>query len=109
MNKTMRGLDAWLAENVMGWKGDGYCWRDPKLIQPYYRMQASVEDWHPTTNIAQAFELLNKFDYWELYGNEGEGHAAAIWDNKDRRRAVCEQPTATLAICLAAQKAWEAE
>lgn len=66
---TNEELDRWLAENVMGLKicddpdcegcdnptvdEDGSIWLDR---EDYYR----PEEWHPTTNIAQAIEAAEK-------------------------------------------------
>ena len=59
-------LDKWLAEKVMGWTvntmDSGFTvWRDDK-INTY-----SLLGWHPTENIKQAFECVDKMmqdGYW---------------------------------------------
>ena len=99
-NKEMQELDDWLAENVMG-KPTGY-----------YSLQMSNvdsdrwKDWHPTTNIAQAFEVVEKMnDCLHLKEHGEEGKWCAMFCASMMEYEHGEIPA--LAICLAAKKAKE--
>jgi len=57
-------LDRWIAENVMGWYFRGTYYKtspESKFIEQW------TDHWHPTTDIAQAFEVVEKMrenDFW---------------------------------------------
>lgn len=122
MDYTNKQLDELMATRVMGWKetdansitssrvwrvnGDG--WKNsPERI--------SVNSWHPSTNISQAFEVVDQMiaDYYiEIYHNKGE-----MDDYLDWFVNFYKSPTVSMnmgcdtnkslprAICLAAFKA----
>lgn len=103
-------LDRWIAENVMGWVPHGdWCYEnhpDNVLILS--------SDWHPTRNIQQAFEVVEKMRE-DGYGFALElpmsgGCYAEFWkeSNYDTVTFKAEHnDTPTLAICEAAKKAME--
>lgn len=130
-------LDRLIAEKVMGWKftlhKDGFEWSYPGTRETYFgngipNLQTphvirspvrlcgsdSSEDWTPSTNIAHAWEVVEKMartddvhvgkavqsaglndPYYECDVTDGEG--------KNRARGIAA--TAPLAICRAALKA----
>jgi hypothetical protein len=109
-NEEMRELDAWIAENVMGWAA--HC-RNTAFYVP--KEQANklmdcrpvcIEDWRPTTNPAAAMEVLRKcvdtravsVDRWRMTG------IYIISTILDRKHTIEEAPTLELAICLFAKQ-----
>ena len=55
----LRSIDAALAEKVMGWHIDSIVAEVDDAIF-YSEPQLWAVDWHPTTDIAQAFQVLEK-------------------------------------------------
>ena len=112
--KAGRELDALIAEKVMGltrhdesyvaegvgkvlrfvWRdGCGGCVYSGDMFLPHY-----------STNIADAWEVVEKADLWSLYGSIGDGPYRACIQFEDRE-GLMTADTAPLAICLAALKA----
>ena len=106
-----QALDRYLAEHVMGWK------YEPEPHRPYYRHSGnrSIFDWNPSTDIANAMEVVTLFQsrgwgfglvgYAMGAGAEtGEPYKAAFFaQGQPERTAFAETPQ--LAICLAAAQA----
>lgn len=59
---------------------------------------------HYSTDIADAWEVVEKADLWSLYGSIGDGPYRACIQFGDRE-GLMTADTAPLAICLAALKA----
>lgn len=99
-------LNEWLAENIMGWKMEndsiGWCWCEAKDTVVY-----KYADWHPTHNIAQMLEVLEKFDFWELKKTDENEYSATVCDSNGFPHDSNNEQLITLAGCLAAKKAWE--
>ena len=112
--KAGRELDALIAEKVMGltrhdesyvaegvgkvlrfvWRdGCGTCVYSGDMFLPHY-----------STDIAAAWEVVEKADLWSLYGSIGDGPYRACIQFGDRE-GLMTADTAPLAICLAALKA----
>jgi hypothetical protein len=106
-------LDRWLAENVMGFSSCGIAGEYLEIVwkvNKKYSREGFIVCWHPTTNLLQAFELVEKmiadgfepqFVYWRSNGtwrisfsewlDEGRtlrGHKAI--SNKSLPLAICE-------------------
>jgi len=116
MDYTNKQLDELMATRVMGWKetdansitssrvwrvnGDG--WKNsPERI--------SVNSWHPSTNISQAFEVVDQMiaDYYiEIYHNKGE-RTWMVFILDEKNQWDVEADTLPLAICEASLKAVE--
>lgn len=114
-----RELDALVAEKVMGWssQADGLYWdagnHRTRLVLGSIiakkRDEMGLENAHgfvfaPSTNIADAWEVVEKADLWSLYGSIGDGPYRACIQFEDRE-GLMTADTAPLAICLAALKA----
>lgn len=71
MSDSLREIDALIAKNVMGWvlSGAGY-WLKPGVNG----VLCFEDDWSPTTDIAQAFEVLKASDWvcWEVFWTRSE-------------------------------------
>jgi len=121
-NEEMSELDQWLAENVMGWR---FRKRIPHVFgaPPAYVIDIGteeqdfvmyVEDWTPTRNIAQAFEVVEKMEKngfcFELSDSPFQTWDAIFEFQLNKKEfAIGAIETPALAICLAAKKAWEAK
>ena len=108
-----RELDKFLAEKVMGWLADHYDkegdWRTGHDEYTGYTINA----WHPTTSISDAFQVVEKMESMTNYGgfylaHEGEKWVASIDCYDD---GVAEYDgialTKELAICTAVYKCME--
>ena len=104
-------LDREMAE-VMGWDtdGHGYFSDNPQAYQ------GPCGDWHPSTDIAQAMQVVEKMPNcrFALKKPRGQknyiaGFYGYIKENEYRgfRGFECESDTPAMAICLAAKKALE--
>lgn len=114
-------LDALVAEQVMGWTlGEpeyvmGYLshggsmmrlWKGPGIPTAKGILPGQL-DWHPSTDIAAAWAVVEKLRGGFLWLDSGnELFRAAFWKGPDNGGQVCEcsAETAPLAICLAALK-----
>lgn len=103
--KEMQELDVWLAENVMEWENRKiyWNWAERDFWFDGDERKISVAKWHPTTSIAQAFEVNQKLDQL-LYLMETSKNVWLAY-LLDASSEYAETPA--LAICLAAKKAWE--
>ena len=114
-----RELDALIAEKVMGWEAtaDGLYWdarqKRTRLVLgsaiAKKREEMGIENgpgfvFAPSTDIAAAWEVVEKADLWSLYGSIGDGPYRACIQFEDRE-GLMTADTAPLAICLAALKA----
>lgn len=97
-------IDAFLAEEVMGWVADDFrvCYIDQKQIAH------RVEKWHPTTDLNHAFECLFALKRrWVLDSEDFELLKCSILGrfrkHDNTREGIC------LAICAAicAAKGWK--
>ena len=110
-NEELRELDAWIAENVMGYKV-GYLGPNRRFCMRAPNAPVGQEQWVPkySTDIAAAWEVFDRLPELGEYGT---------WKvEKDRNHYYCmftdDEPyeewvhegaeTASLAICLAAKK-----
>ena len=110
--KAGRELDALVAIAVFGAKHSGTStaeWMHFPTTGPYAdcdcegHMEAQVCPRY-STNIADAWEVVEKADLWSLYGSIGDGPYRACIQFEDRE-GLMTADTAPLAICLAALKA----
>jgi len=114
-----RELDALIAEKVMGWEAtaDGLYWdarqKRTRLVLgsaiAKKREEMGIENgpgfvFAPSTDIAAAWEVVEKADLWSLYGSIGDGPYRACIQFEDRE-GLMTADTAPLAICIAALKA----
>ena len=114
-----RELDTLVAEEVMGWEAtaDGLYWdarqKRTRLVLgsaiAKKREEMGIENgpgfvFAPSTDIAAAWEVVEKADLWSLYGSIGDGPYRACIQFEDRE-GLMTADTAPLAICLAALKA----
>ena len=117
--KAGRELDTLVAEKVMGWEAtaDGLYWdarqKRTRLVLgsaiAKKREEMGIENgpgfvFAPSTDIAAAWEVVEKADLWSLYGSIGDGPYRACIQFEDRE-GLMTADTAPLAICLAALKA----
>ncbi|MBA5872012.1 MAG: hypothetical protein GDA68_18745 [Nitrospira sp. CR2.1] len=130
--KAGRELDALIAEKVMGWKprqskhgywnldgpnGEHFTDIDRRDYTAQYDKETGQKvqqapwweyfwDEIPfySTDIAAAWEVVEKADLWSLYGSIGDGPYRACIQFEDRE-GLMTADTAPLAICLAALKA----
>lgn len=117
--KAGRELDTLVAEKVMGWEAtaDGLYWdarqKRTRLVLGSViakkREEMGIENgpgfvFAPSTDIAAAWEVVEKADLWSLYGSIGDGPYRACIQFEDRE-GLMTADTAPLAICLAALKA----
>src|SRR5690606_29597765 len=113
---NLREIDRLVAEKVMGWRlksfpggGGGFsAWlNDDGKIMKYENdctLDAQPYDfWRPTTNIADAWQVVEKFESVDLTKKE-LGYICWIHDNGGSECNNIPQETAPLAICLAALK-----
>ena len=122
MTHDLTELDRMLAEKVMGWvvhhrNTAHYVLRERTEPSVWHRLEYRVEfqvsDWHPTTNIVQAFMVAEKIRARRDYRVEiilpKEGGACCQIEEGDEVTANyiadADADTPALAICLAA-KAW---
>ena len=123
-------LDALVAEKVMGWTlGDphwihGYMMHGMVEVRTWLGSEtedgAKSEGWSPSTNIAAAWEVVEKLsqsgvDFYLERDPYGRTHWARFNDTtqgtynkegcEDKRLGDADAPTAPLAICRAALKA----
>lgn len=105
-------LDRLAAEKIMGWKGIylnefGSAWILPSSSPGCVFKER--EDWQPTRNIAQAWDLLEKFKHWSLCTglHEDTQHTVFCGIGKDIGHITWEAKaeTAPLAIVKACLKA----
>lgn len=103
-------IDREIAEKVMGWyiqkrfihyvpvgMPNRDFWWDENI--PKY----SVQNWHPSTDIAQAFMVVEKFNQFEI-GKDKEGSYFCVINFDE---IIDHADTAPLAICKAALKTVE--
>jgi len=130
-----RGLDKWIAENVMEWQkvgygaiGHGHGIHEPAKYGWYDKTggmaHPDVKIWHPSESILDAFQvvekMMEKFPDWfctidifsQNYNKEdkGKGHCVVTFQESAEGYTIysCEQAeTIPLAICLAAKKAFK--
>ena len=102
-------IDREIAEKVMGWSDDLINfmgeWRDRHSDSTGY----DVDDWHPSMNIAQAFEVVEKmrgkgFEFeFESGGDKAEYHA--VFTGGGMSLGIAEHDNPAMAICKTALKA----
>ncbi|TCJ98221.1 UNVERIFIED_ORG: hypothetical protein BDK47_1187 [Anoxybacillus amylolyticus] len=101
-----RAIDRLVAEKVMGWVQGEYAkdkWYYKKNEQ-IQGMAKFINDWNPSTNIADAWQVVEKFEIVEINRiMDGYSCEITLFDPFRIRRG--EAKTAPLAICLAALKA----
>ena len=119
--KAGRELDALIAETVMGWERtlNRAVWREITSSEHI----VDVDQWHPSTEIADAWLVVEKFRRGQYPHPRGDSVACVIdlhisdWVNVPDCHAKIFSPTLSpvdayatempLAICLAALKAVE--
>ncbi len=107
-------FNALIAEKVMGWKiGEGWQpWPGGCLERIWVdnrgRKQYSYCDWSPSTNITYAWRVLVKMKNYlpSLQWNGSGSYWFCTFDNGGQ--VGCTDPTAPMAVCLAALKVIEA-
>jgi len=102
----MEDLDRWIAENVMGWeiRGNPYGGDTLWCFDGKETVAGKLQDWYPSTDIAQAMQVVGKVDdclHLKQYGKDGTWCAMFCglmteWVSGD---------TPEMAICLAAKAA----
>jgi Phage ABA sandwich domain len=114
---NLREINHLIATKVMGWEllkvknhyGDEVgIWIDPKINKFKAFLEGVKEDeFSPTTNIADAWQVVEKFDFNYLYRSKdfADGKWECKLSRKDERVYYAVAETAPLAICLAALKA----
>lgn len=120
-NEEMNELDRWLAENPMGWEFafTKETWTDKSRAAYWskksekYELVYYADGWHPTRNIAQAFQVVEKM-LNTTYGFTldcpiGSMCFAQFYSDIEYENWIELGETPALAICLAAKKAWEAK
>lgn len=105
-----RELDALVAEKVMGWK-----WEDDRLtIEGHYKDENGEyhSSFFPSTDIAAAWEVVEKFDRYEIVKTELPLPTGEVWKPhvvlshwKKDSFGTAFGDTVPHAICLAALKA----
>lgn len=85
-----------LATKVMGWHEEEMRWADENG-DPIY-----LERWNPLQNIADAWQLVEKFDYYQMEKRDTEKHVCFLAKGEKWIRG--EGKTAQEAICNAAYK-----
>lgn len=114
-----REMDAMVAEKVMGWERGAVCWMIPNNT-PGERIGPLIDEWQPSTDIAAAWEAVEKcllLGYGlnirkAFYDEEEDRWYIAVTINlKNKSSSVARftvfDETAPLAICRAALKAVE--
>jgi hypothetical protein len=115
-NEEMNELDKWLAENVLGWKAQwAFMWNrvvhshEHKYCYVKDDMEIGVTDWHPTRNITQAFEVLEKL--WPDFELGIYHEYPDVWrvtvTPKEKQTFIEIGADFCLTVCLATRKAWE--
>jgi len=110
-SKEMQELDAWLAENIVKWHKamlwfaaeEKEWWFDEQNQREY-----SIAGWHPTRNIAQAFEVVEKMKDDEFIFDNFRRRIAGYF-NYEFGELFRNLNDLSECICLAAKKAWEAK
>ncbi len=115
-------LDALIAEKVMEWELKPH---ENKDFWPFFwimsvptgRIDGGIGSWSPSTDIAHAWEVVEKVrEAWSNFNlHSANGWGASFGDIRmlepelddvtERWTPVCNAPTAPHAICLAALKA----
>jgi hypothetical protein len=108
-----RELDALVAEKVMGWHEaqttfNGLWWCVEGDGSYFGRRQARVSEWHPSTNIADAWQVVEKMraDAWDVLIDGTDDGSCDWWTVRFGGCMPAVQSTSIAkAICLAALKA----
>jgi hypothetical protein len=102
---NLREIDRLVAEKVMGWEVP-YEYDDIGIMA--YTIKTGAFAFSPTTNIADAWQVVEKFDKTDfrvVRNYRGNYSAGLMYWNKDTMVKVeAKAETAPLAICLAALK-----
>jgi len=104
---NLREINRLVAEKVMDWAQGEYAkdkWYYKKNGQ-IHGMAKFVKDWNPSTNIADAMEVLDKFDAYQITKVVRDRYVVQIRNHKAFKSYKHEEKTLPLAICLAALKA----
>ena len=107
-NEQMNEFDRWLAVEIMKWRaccsmaGTG-------AYTDYQTFIMKEKDWHPTRNIAQAFEVVEKIAKAYVMDLLLVKTVLGAWRCEIWIKDSDYQKTKELAICLAAKKVWEAK
>ena len=97
-------IDREMAEKVMG------LFDDPIKSNVWVNEERSIcmrkRDWHPSTNIFQAFQVVEKMgaSVWQLKikkSDGSDGYYVEIRKNRDVASGWAESNTIEMAICLA--------
>ena len=111
--------DRKIAELVMGWKRldeDGLFFEVEPLCgvripeKPDDVFSTNFKWWHPTTNIEQAFMVVEKMRekfYFELQDKNGSVFCASFEHKNLELEGIGCHNTPAMAICLAAERAME--
>jgi len=95
-------IDREMAEKVMGWRySHGMYFIDAGTNKAKY---INVSDWHPSTDISQAFQVVEKMGdgVWQLTIKKSfDGYYVEIRKNRDVASGWAESDTLEMAICLA--------
>lgn len=97
---TLDELDRLAAEKIMEWFGiylEDNVWLLPRT--PVGCIFKEREDWQPTRNISQAWELLEKFPEWKLDYEHGN-FQAIIFSNGDMHYGNGDAPLAIVKAVL---------
>lgn len=107
-------LSRWLAENLFDYKikkTGGRVFKEALYGQDDHRVM-TTDEWHPETDISQAFEVVGKMQ------EKGFGYHIGALSNSQKHRATfikgkywweCYDENLITAICLAAKKAIAAQ
>ena len=95
-------IDREMAE-LMGWHAEVYSWERRGWFDDE-NTWINVADWHPSTNIFQAFQVVEKMGdgVWQLtIKKSSDGYYVEIRKNRDVASGWAESDTLEMAICLA--------
>ncbi|MBU2249436.1 MAG: hypothetical protein KKD77_22000 [Gammaproteobacteria bacterium] len=101
-------IDRELAEKVMGWHEEMYSWRQRGWFDDENIWQVNVVDWHPSTDISQAFQVVEKMGdgvWWLNIKKSSDGYYVEIRKNRAVASGWAESDTLEMAICLAVLEA----
>jgi hypothetical protein len=113
-------LDRWLAENVMGWQKETiYNWGNPEADYGVWYSSTKddweygIEEWHPTTNLLQAMECVDKMIAdgcgieieSGLYNLRNESRNWLVTIDGNDTEEYISNPSLPLAICEAIYRA----
>lgn len=119
MSEDLDKLDRLAAEKIMGWTAEdeegGLSWTFKERATGYYVNKDDDwkwdgwEHWSPTRNIAQAWELLEKFPSYQIFCRFGAlpKHECVVYTSEDQplQGVIPSAETAPLSIVKACLRA----